>query len=324
MPTPIPTTDLTLGTHDANGTSPVIEGAKVSVITPQNEGGFELHHNGQQGSYGIETCVYEGLYDSLVPLLVGMPPGTWIATKGTTGINVQGGVFGMNLEHLPAGQGKATITMYKFNDATCSLDPYTQESGKPSEGKAPFAEFYSVQNARYDIPIERYLADDEDGVDYPDRIKFEKWVNEEDDEVKRNFAYSVIDEETEVSTSELLTGKTLELAQKVMNGQEVALRFWPVVTRTTLWWKACYPFIATPPTEPGTDNQRLGYICKPLSFYSLGAEWIKIQDDLEGEGPVLTRTECWMASDKWDVNLYGWGTDRWYFAGDKPEAEPPA
>ena len=298
---------LLTGEHSANGVSPGVI-LKESVITPQNTGGFEVHPNGQQGNYAIETQVFEGDYDTLAAQLAGMSIGSYIATKGTEGINVAGGVFSMNLERTNAGQGTATIVSYKFDNTSCSLHPYDQESGTPSTGNAPFAEFYSVQNARYDIPLERYLTNTLASTTNPDRIKYEAWNAEEDTELKREYQY------TDGDTTATLAGLTLKFAKKIMHGQEVVLKFWPVVTRTTLWWKACYPFIAVPPEEPGSNNQRLGYICKPLSFYSLGKDWLKIQDDLTGEGPVLTRTECWMASDKWDEDLYGWGEARWKFA----------
>ena len=305
-------TEMVLGTNDANGESPVITDAKASVITPVVEGGLQFTIDDQ---YAIETRVFEAPWDDLSEAIAnGCTPGTWIATRAQTGLNVQGGVYSADMTPLPAGQGKATIVTYKWADST-PPNGYPGESGNPSAGTAPFAEYYGVQNARYDIPLTRYLAVGTSSNTYPDPYEFSKWDEETDEDLRRAFKYTDTETDQIVDLSDI----TAAYAKKYLEGKDSFLRYWPVVTRTSLWWKVCTPFTAVQPTEAGDNNQRLGYICSPNKYAALGADWLKIQDDLEGEGPVLTRTECWMASEKWDINLYGWSGDRWPLGGDADE-----
>lgn len=309
--------------HEANGNyavEPWMTGEqiniKASVPTPQAEGGASFQIDSQ---YAIEEIAYEATYPACLQFAAENPPGTWISDINSTSFAIQGGIFSVKVEKLPAGQGKIMFTMYKFRDETPS-NGYPGESGNPSQGTAPFAEYYSVQNARYDIPISRYLAVGEASATYPDPYEFNKWEVEPDEALRK--AYKYRDTETEQIVD--LSTKTAAYAKKYIEGKEAVLRFWPVVTRTSLWWKQCVPFVSAPPTEAGDNNQRLGYICAPQAYSGLGESWLKIQDDLEGEGPVLTRTECWMASEKWDVNMYGWGDDRWPWGGDVDEEQPEA
>lgn len=311
-------TDSFFKEHSTDGESPPKpEGSKDSVITPQIDGGFTVMSDGRGGNYAIETAIFEGPYSDLVSELTTTPIGHYTATKAGTGLNIHGGVSQMDLQLLPAGQGKATITVYKFLEATPTEDVYPGETGSPRDGTSSFASFYNCQLARYDIPMTRYLTNTPEGdsvAGNPDWAMIHYWLNTENQTDRANYQY--VDVEGELQDIPKNTA-THDYVTKVMSGKETVLRFYPVVTRTSLWWGKCKPFEDAPPETAGDNNQRVGYICKPLKFNDLGKAWLKVQDDLEGEGPVYTRTESWMSSEDWDENFYGWGNDRWKW-GDSP------
>lgn len=308
---------FTWGTgHNANKVSPVTNITAITPITPQAEGNVQFQIDGQ---YAIEQIVYEGMYSDLISACLALTPGTYVSSILSTGIACQGGVLSATVDRLPAGHGKATLVLYKWNDVAPTSPTYPAETGKPSEGKSPIAAYYSMQNTRYDIPLARYLAVGTASDTYPDPYEFHKWENEPDDTLKKAYKY------TDSTTAQVvdLSTKTAAYAKKITEGKEVVLRFWPVVTRTSLWWTDCIP-MSTIPSASTNNAQRLGYICAPAVYAGVGTSWLKIQDDLTGEGPVKTRTECWMASEKWDLEMYGWGTDRWPFGGDADETAPSA
>ena len=112
---------------------------------------------------------------------------------------------------------------------------------------------------------------------------------------------------------------TVALINKIRNGVEAVIRFYPVVTRTRTY-ADCPPaclenvgFIDTPPVPTGTAKNPSG-----LTTAVAAHQWLKVQDDAQEQPDGnWTRTESWMGIAKsdnpddspWDADLYG--ANRW-------------
>lgn len=110
---------------------------------------------------------------------------------------------------------------------------------------------------------------------------------------------------------------TRELITKIMNGIDSVMRFYPMLTKTTVYKNApkyTYTNLAT--IETPTAELTAGvFVSMPGNISKIieGHKWIKCQDDyqLTADGKH-TRVESWIGSDDMvDENLYGTGSKRW-------------
>ena len=176
----------------------------------------------------------------------------------------------------------------------------------------PLKDIWSIKSVRNDVSIMAYCGPSE-GAN-PNRAMIEAWMKEPDGKLAKMHQFKTSDGEIEE-----LTGASLALVQKIENGIEAVIRFYPVVTRTRTY-ADCPPaclenigFIDTPPAPAGTAKKPSG-----LATAVNAHQWLKVQDDAQEQTDgKWTRTESWMGIAKsdnpddspWDADLYG--ANRW-------------
>ncbi len=224
-----------------------------------------------------------------------------------------------NLSRLSGLWGKLDINCIP-EDTTISQSVTEQQAKK---------ETWSIRSIRNDLPILAYC----DPAFTFSRYSLEMWQKETNKTLADAYKFKSDDGSVQELTS---NGK--KIAQKISNGVESVMRFYPLLTKRRLYSR-----------PPQTVLEKLGYIDTPATgsgdskkVYKPGNlagiindyDWVKCQDDCEEQpdGDWI-RTESWMGLKKlqyaytgettWDPDLYGADGTRWPIPYDCTGTRPP-
>lgn len=188
----------------------------------------------------------------------------------------------------------------------------TPEEGETGSDQDLLKDIWSIRSVRNDVSIMSYCGISP-GAN-PQRELVEAWMKEPDGDLAKNLMFRKPNGEEYEITEE----PTKRLIEKIRNGVEAVIRFYPIVTRTRTYNSvppACLErlgFIDTPPAPAGISKNPSG-----LATAINSHQWLKVQDDAqEQQDGKWTRIEAWMGIAKsdsttspWDPDLYG--DNRW-------------
>lgn len=218
-----------------------------------------------------------------------------------------------NLSRISGGYGLLTLTL-------TPPEPASEDGGSSTGdgGDNPVKDIWSVHAVRNDVSVMAYCSDNLSG---PQRADVEAWQKEPDGELAKDYKYTGTD--GKVVTIE--NDKTKELIDKIKEGKDSVIRFYPVITRKRTY--ADIPpavlenlsFIDTPEVPSTTTGTATPNVIKSPSGLSVTVgkyNWLKI-DDSADEQPngQWVRTEAWMgvltSERSWDPDFYGPVGTRW-------------
>ena len=208
---------------------------------------------------------------------------------------------GDTLSGYPVAAVAANRVSGDYGEVTLSLsaESSTTEAGTRQAERAA----WSIRQARNDVSILAYCGNG------ASRVNLELWMKEADAELARGMMFHKTESETEILSS---TEQTV--ANKILQGVESVMRFYPVLSCASTW-----------PEIPPTFASKVGFIDEPaaptarktvapgdLASVIAAHSWLKVQDDVsETTDGKWRRQESWMGIKKslcsagWDQDLYG-------------------
>ena len=175
----------------------------------------------------------------------------------------------------------------------------TERSGTSTEQEAKHLKTtWELTTTQITYPLEAFCGPS--GVSaQPGEIR--RWKQEPNDALYQQFKYTSYNGEVKE-----LSENSKKIAQKIFNGIESVMRFYPTLQKRTNYGNGTISGVAA----------GLAVVSTPGSPWDSAArEWLKIGDHVSiAEDGVRTRIEQWMGADKFDENLYG-TKDRWAFGG---------
>ena len=192
-------------------------------------------------------------------------------------------VLSSNLRHNPGGLGTLSITCAP-NDTTINVD--TQE-----EEQTPLKVVWQLRSVRNDVSVLGYC--NSATASGASREAVEAWMKEPDGELAKANCYKKADG----TVVEITNPDTLKIINKLREGKEAVMRFYPLVVKTSIY-----------STHPELAFANLGKIDTP-AWCPAGYSWLKCQDDLtEDTGGQWQHVEAWMGTPEnpgWDTDFYG-------------------
>ena len=237
---------------------------------------------GESINYGsgapVYTIRYWGLESEIDAYILANPKGDTLSGYGEISNIVRIGLEG--------GAAEVIYTCVKSGTTT----------GEDDEDEEPLTTVWSLTNTRIEVPIEAFC-----GGDDPNFVQIKMWRDEPDDVLKAQKKYL---SPTGVLRDLNTHAKTAKMADMILHGVEVAVRYYPCMTRTTTYSKS--------PKYIGN----IGRIDTPSTGSSLAAAWLKIVEDTsQNYDGSWTRTESWQGADSYYTELYGTNAQRWSLGG---------
>ena len=240
------------------------------------------------------TVAWKGPYDELEACAEAINQGDLYDNKT---------VSTKSLTTIPGGWGLLTLNLSGTSD------------GGGGGGLVPLREKWSVKSCRNDVSILGYCGKK---TDNPSRTWIECWQKESDPDIADAGDFTRPDGTVAHIIDHLQHTATLALMEKIRQGVESVMRFYPIVCRKRTYSTVpdnCLEnlgFVDTPPS-PGLKAEHPTGLASVISKY----EWLKVQDDADQTNAnEWTRTESWMGILKttdnehpWDPDLYG--PNRW-------------
>lgn len=242
---------------------------------------------------------------------------------------------GTNLTNLDAkGKVVSSVSQTKTGCASATIViqiPYASKIvlGKNQPNKRIIVT-WAEKSTNYEKPIEIYAGDNASSATDANAGDLDAWKNMKTKDIAlyKEFKYFVDGMEDPVE----LTGRTLELAQKIYRGVEAVSRAYPEVIRTTQYinLKGDEDEVDKRPIKAIKEKPKLYYRDQtPDAVWSSkfkGFDWLKAGYDVQVEATEYegywnaTVTESWLGCDPnqegtWDDDLYGPDGTRWKFAG---------
>lgn len=196
---------------------------------------------------------------------------------------------------------------------------------------------WAEKSTNYEKPIEIYAGDNASSATDADAGDLDAWKNMKTKDIAlyKEFKYTIEGQEQPVE----LTGRTLELAQKIYRGVEAVSRAYPEVIRTTQYinLKGDEDEVDKRPIKAIRETPKLYYRDQtPDAVWSSkfkDFDWLKAGYDVQVEATEYegywnaTVTESWLGCDPeqegiWDDDLYGADGVRWKFASAGSSAQP--
>lgn len=241
----------------------------------------------------VTKIVYKGNYDDLE----GMAEDLAVDSAAEEGLICK------NWELARANGGLGILTI------NCTPDEQSNPEGGTPE-QVPLKEIWTIHTVRNDRSVYAYCGDSVGANPLRDQV--EQWQKETDYTLSSEFQFR----DTDGKVTDL-TEPSKALAQKIAQGIESVVRFYPVITRKRIYAKPpdeCLDGIGFI-DEPPIDGSSLSPNCrKPSTLADKidSYEWLKMQDDCDEQTDgTWSRVESWWGSEKWDEDLYG--TNRWEF-----------
>jgi hypothetical protein len=201
------------------------------------------------------------------------------------------------LEGIPGGGGLLSFM--------CVPVEKIDSDGFPVAYKA----VWSCKSVRNDVSIYAYCGT------AASRTSLELWQKESNAQLAEAFTFHSLNDGY---TTDVLNSVEQAIAQKIKNGIETVIRFYPVLSCTSTWGRIPSTFmdkigfIDTPGAPAADETHAPSNLSEIINAHS----WLKVQDDVVESGDnKWTRTESWMGiktsdtSSGWDAELYG--DNRW-------------
>ena len=249
---------------------------------------------------------------------------------------------GTNLTNLDAkGKVVSSVSQTKTGCASATIViqiPYASKIvlGKNQPNKRVIVT-WAEKSTNYEKPIEIYAGDNASSATDANAGDLDAWKNMKTKDIAlyKEFKYFVDGMEDPVE----LTGRTLELAQKIYRGVEAVSRAYPEVIRTTQYinLKGDEDEVDKRPIKAIKEKPKLYYRDQtPDAVWSSkfkGFDWLKAGYDVQVEATEYegywnaTVTESWLGCDPaqegiWDDDLYGADGTRWKFASAGSSVQP--
>lgn len=249
---------------------------------------------------------------------------------------------GTNLTNLDAkGKVVSSVSQTKTGCASATIViqiPYASKIvlGEDQPNKRIIVT-WAEKSTNYEKPIEIYAGDNASSATDANAGDLDAWKNMKTKDIAlyKEFKYTIEGQEQPVE----LTGRTLELAQKIYRGVEAVSRAYPEVIRTTQYinLKGDEDEVDKRPIKAIRETPKLYYRDQtPDAVWSSkfkDFDWLKAGYDVQVEATEYegywnaTVTESWLGCDPnqegiWDDDLYGADGVRWKFASAGSSAQP--
>ena len=249
---------------------------------------------------------------------------------------------GTNLTNLDAkGKVVSSVSQTKTGCASATIViqiPYASKIvlGENQPNKRVIVT-WAEKSTNYEKPIEIYAGDNASSATDANAGDLDAWKNMKTKDIAlyKEFKYTIEGQEQPVE----LTGRTLELAQKIYRGVEAVSRAYPEVIRTTQYinLKGDEDEVDKRPIKAIKETPKLYYRDQtPDAVWSSkfkDFDWLKAGYDVQVEATEYegywnaTVTESWLGCDPeqegiWDDDLYGADGVRWKFASAGSSAQP--
>lgn len=249
---------------------------------------------------------------------------------------------GTNLSNLDAkGTVVSSVSQTKTGCASATIViqiPYASKIvlGENQPNKRVIVT-WAEKSTNYEKPIEVYAGDNASSATDANAGDLDAWKNMKTKDIAlyKEFKYTIEGQEEPVE----LTGRTLELAQKIYRGVEAVSRAYPEVIRTTQYinLKGDEDEVDRRPIKAIKETPKLYYRDQtPDEVWSSkfkDFDWLKAGYDVQVEATEYegywnaTVTESWLGCDPglegiWDDDLYGADGVRWKFASAGSSAQP--
>ena len=249
---------------------------------------------------------------------------------------------GTNLTNLDAkGKVVSSVSQTKTGCASATIViqiPYASKIvlGENQPNKRVIVT-WAEKSTNYEKPIEIYAGDNASSATDANAGDLDAWKNMKTKDIAlyKEFKYTIEGQEQPVE----LTGRTLELAQKIYRGVEAVSRAYPEVIRTTQYinLKGDEDEVDKRPIKAIRETPKLYYRDQtPDAVWSSkfkDFDWLKAGYDVQVEATEYegywnaTVTESWLGCDPeqegiWDDDLYGADGVRWKFASAGSSAQP--
>ncbi len=192
-------------------------------------------------------------------------------------------VLSSNLRRNPGGLGTLSITCAP-NDTIINIETQERE-------QTPLKVVWQLRSVRNDVSVLGYC--NSVTTSGASREDVEAWMKEPDGELAKANSYRKADG----TVVEISHSDTLKIINKLREGKEAVMRFYPLVIKTSIY-----------STDPGMLFEGLGKIGIP-ERHPAGFSWLKCQDDLtEDTGGQWQHVEAWMGTPEnpgWDPDFYG-------------------
>ena len=154
----------------------------------------------------------------------------------------------------------------------------------------------------------------------PNRAAIERWMREPDPQLANEYKYTDVDGNEVDIAAEPELSLSLPLIDKIREGTERVIRFYPQLTRRRTYYAApadafeSLSYVDEPPYDAGVRTLAPDGVSSVISAH----EWLKVQDDCDEQADgKWVRTESWIGIEKtdanqghpWDPDLYG--AERW-------------
>ena len=249
---------------------------------------------------------------------------------------------GTNLTNLDAkGKVVSSVSQTKTGCASATIViqiPYASKivlgENKPNKR---IIVTWAEKSTNYEKPIEIYAGDNASSATNANAGDLDAWKNMKTKDIAlyKEFKYTIEGQKEPVE----LTGRTLELAQKIYRGVEAVSRAYPEVIRTTQYinLKGDEDEVDKRPIKAIKETPKLYYRDQtPDAVWSSKFkhfDWLKAGYDVQVEATEYegywnaTVTESWLGCDPdqegtWDDDLYGADGTRWKFASAGNTAQP--
>ena len=239
------------------------------AVQLQADKGWSVDSNGKK----VKRFSVLGITADVEEFAAANPKGSTIAGYGqVVAIDVIGGV------------GDSATARY-----TCAV---LSASGGEPDPDEPLTDVWNLSNTRVEIPIEAYCGPSP-AVDASLR-HIQLWRQEPDITLWLAYKFKSPDG-TIVDLNALANPKTRQMAEMIASGQEVVVRYYPLITRRRTYVEM--------PHWPLT----IGSIEAPdMSVSGFTGQWLKITEDIDqGTDGVWNSVEQWQGADSYRAEFYG-------------------
>ena len=215
------------------------------------------------------------------------------AANNPTGSTVAGYGKVVNID-VTGGVGGSATARY-----TCAVLNTTGGEPDPDE---PLTDIWALSNTRVELPIEAFCGSNP-AVDASLR-HIQLWRQEPDLALWMAYKFRSPDG-TVVDLNALANPKTKQMAEMIMSGQEVVVRYYPMITRRRTY------------VEMQSWTLTIGRIETPeVSVTGFAGQWLKITEDIDQlPDGTWSSVEQWQGADSYRAEFYGPLSGRWKVGG---------
>jgi hypothetical protein len=155
---------------------------------------------------------------------------------------------------------------------------------------------WQLRHTQKMVSVYRYCGDSQGAS--ANRGRIEQWRKGTDAYLYQNFQWR-----DKVGAVHTLTGRDQMLAAKFRAGFETVMRFYPTITKTTIYTHGKIEGVG----DGLAHINSKATMGAPSGWGDSAAAWLKVGDDLSYDSSTgkQTRTEAWLGEESFDANFYG-------------------